>query len=153
MVFEDVGVGRVHDGILDVAPEEVFGIFDEELIKGVPAGDEDDQRLASTTPHPPSALPDIDDGAGVADQHAHVQAADVDAQFEGRGGHDAEQLARVEGSFDLAPFLGQVAGAVRRDDLAQLGMVLRCRAIDEFGDHPRPREDDRSQPAPHAHPQ
>ena len=79
MLLEDVGVGRVHHGILDAASKEVLGIFDEELIQRVPAGDEDDQRLAPTPPHPPGALPGVDDGTGIADQDAHVQAADVDA--------------------------------------------------------------------------
>ena len=150
VVLEDVGVGRVHHGVLDTAPEKVLRVFDEKLVQRVPPGDEDDERLAPAPPHPTGALPGVDDGAGIAHQHAHVQAADVDAQFEGRCGHHAEQLARMQGGFDLPPLLGQIAGAVRGDDLAQFGMPLRGRAVDELGHHPRPRENDGAQPARHA---
>ena len=150
VVLEEVGVGRVDHGVLDAAFEEVVGVFDEELVQGVPSGDEEDQRLAPAASDPSGALPGGDHRAGVADQDAHVQTADVDAQFQGRGGHHAKQLARVEGGFDVPPLLGQVAGAVRGDDVAQLGMPLRGRAVDELGHHPRPREDDRAQPVRHA---
>jgi len=67
-------VDRIGDyaDALDAAPEEVRGIFDEELVQRVPSGDEDDQRLAAAASDPPGALPGRDDRAGVAHQYAHV---------------------------------------------------------------------------------
>ena len=52
---------------------------------------------------------------GIAEQHRHVEAADVDAQLEGVGGDDAQHRAVAQAALDLAPLQRQVAAAVAAD--------------------------------------
>ena len=51
-------------------------------------------------------LPGGHDGARVARDDGGIQPADVNTHLQGVGSDDAAQLARVEGVFDLLPFLG-----------------------------------------------
>ena len=66
-------------------------------------------------PARPGLLPHRRERAGEAVEHDGVEPADVDAELERVRGGDAEQLAAREVAFELAPLLGQVAGAVRGD--------------------------------------
>ena len=52
--------------------------------------------------------------AGEAVEHDRVERADVDAELERVGGHHAAELAGRELGLELAPLVGEVAGAVRR---------------------------------------
>ena len=72
---------------------------------------------------------------GIPDQQAHVEAADVDAHLEGRGGDDAQQVAGEEARLDLAPLFGQEAGAVGADPRRQRGLGLDDPGVHELGDH------------------
>ena len=62
------------------------------------------------------------DRAGEADGDRAVEQADVDAELERVRRRDAEQLALDEPPLDLAPLLGRVAGAVRREPLRRRGL-------------------------------
>ena len=90
MIFENVFIGGINDGVFDTAVEELHWVLHEVLVERVFGGDEDDQRLAAGAANAAGALPGIDDRAGIADQHAYVKAADVDAEFQCRGGNHAQ---------------------------------------------------------------
>ncbi len=112
---EDVGVVRVEDGGLHGLPEEGLGVVDEEGVQGVVAGDEDGEGALARAAGAAGLLPEGGPGAGVAGEEDGVEAGDVDAQLEGRGGGEAQQLAGVQGALDGAALLGEVAAAVGGD--------------------------------------
>ena len=53
-----------------------------------------------------------------AGQHRDVEAADVHAELQGVGGHDAQHLAVAKATLDGPSLRGQVAGAVAADPRA-----------------------------------
>jgi hypothetical protein len=71
--------------------------------------------------------------AGIADEHADVEAADVDPQLERARRKDGEQLAREKLLLDRAPLLGEVARAVRRDLRVSSGASARA-TVQQLGD-------------------
>ena len=78
-----MAIGCVGDGVLDLAAEKELRVFHEELVKGIAAGDENDQRLASGATDAAGALPGVDDGSRVADEDTDVEPTNIDPQFEG----------------------------------------------------------------------
>ena len=108
----DVDVVRVDDGVLGALLEEVERVVHEVLVDGRVLGDEEDDRLLGASARAAGLLPGAGDGAGVADDAAGVQAADVDAQLQGVGAGDAQEFPLRQLALDLAPLGGQVAAAV-----------------------------------------
>ncbi len=87
-------------------------MVDEEGVQRVVAGD---QHRQGPLPGPAGAarlLPQRGPCARVAGDEDGVQAGDVDAEFQGGGGGEAEELAGVEGAFEGSALLGQIAAAV-----------------------------------------
>ena len=121
---EDVGVGRVEDGGLDRLAEQRLGVGDEVGVERVVAGDQHPERVAGAAAGAADLLPERRAGAGEAGHQHGVEAADVDAELEGVGGREAEQLAGAQLALELAALLGQVAAAVRRDARRQRGVDL-----------------------------
>lgn len=90
-------------------------MVDEVGVQWVVAGDENGE---GTLPRPSRAaclLPQRCPGARIAGDDDGVQPRDIDAEFEGGGGGEAEEFAGVQGAFEGAAFLGQVAAAVGGD--------------------------------------
>ena len=112
---EHVGVGRVGDRRLDRPAEDRARVVGEVVVQRVVAGDEDDQRLLLRAPGAAGLLPQRRQRARVAGEHDRVQPGDVDAELQGVGGGDAQQLAGRQRPLQLAPLLGQVAAAVGVD--------------------------------------
>ena len=98
----------VEDRGLDRPAEELVGVAAEELVEGVLAGDIDGEAAVSA-PGPPPHLPQAGDRARKGDADRRIELADVDAELEGVGGDDGEQLAGGQPRLDLAPLLGGVA--------------------------------------------
>lgn len=93
-------------------------------------------------PRPVSAarlLPEGGPGARVAADDDGVEAGDVDAEFEGGGGGQAEELAGVQGPLQGAPLLREVAAAVGGDPLRQerSTSARRSLAMTEISSAPR----------------
>lgn len=99
-------------------------MVDEEGVQGVVAGDQDRERAPAGASGAARLLPQGGAGAGVAGDQDGVQPGDVDAEFEGGGGGEAEQLAGVEGAFEGSAFLGEVAAAVGGDPPGQRAVDL-----------------------------
>ena len=108
-------VVRIDDQPLAGALEELLGMVEEVLVEGVGHRHHGGDRLAPVRAHPPRALPGGHHAAGVADQDAGVEAADVDPHLERRGGDHAVEVAREQLPLDPPPLLGEEAGAVARD--------------------------------------
>jgi len=79
-------------------------------------------------------LPERGDRARESDRDRAVEEADVDAELEGVGRRDPEQLALDETLFDPAPLLRRVAGSVRREPPRRRDVdSLDREAVDELG--------------------
>lgn len=145
---EDVRVVGVEDGGFDRLVEQGLGVVDEEGVQRVVAGDEDGQRSLSGTAGAARLLPERGAGAGVAGDDDGVEAGDVDAEFEGGGGGEAEEFAGVQGAFQGAAFLGEITAPVGGDapgeGAVDLGEAFLGDDRDEFGATPGPHEGDRA---------
>lgn len=92
MSAQDDRIGRIEHGRFGRALEEVAGVAHEVLVQGVFLGNEDHGAVLAAASHPAAALPGGHDRAGIAHQQAQIQVADVDAQLQGVGGDDGQQL-------------------------------------------------------------
>ena len=140
---------RVDHRRLEPRLEEDPRVLHEVLVEGVRAGEQDHERRAVLPPDAPAALPGRRDRAGVADEDADVQPADVDPHLERRGADHRLERAGEELLLDLAPLLGEVAGAVRADDLAQLRVAVHRPGVDQLRVLARLGEDDRREVLAH----
>ncbi|GAA3052413.1 hypothetical protein GCM10020000_37400 [Streptomyces olivoverticillatus] len=112
---EDVGVVRVEDGGFHGPLEEGLGVVDQVGVQRVVPGDEDGECAPARTARAASLLPQGGAGAGVAREEDGVEVGDVDAQLQGGGGGQAQQLAGVQGALQGAALFGEVAAAVGGD--------------------------------------
>ena len=147
---QDVGVVRVEHGGLDGLLEQRLGVVDEVGVQRVVAGDQDGERALARAAGPARLLPQRGPGARVARDQYGVEAGDVDAEFQGGGGGQAEELAGVQGLLEGAALLGQVAAPVGGDAPGE-GAVDLVQALlgddgDEFGAAPGADEGDRADP-------
>ena len=145
MAPQHVGVGGVEDGGLHRAPEQGRRVVDQVGVHRVVAGDHDHQRPLPASARAPGLLPERRHRPRETGLHHRVEPADVDAQLQGVGGGHSEQIAVVEAALDLAAVLGQVAGAVGLDAVADVAAAALCQALphaqrDGLGRAPRPRE-------------
>ena len=98
-----------------LAAEKIIGIAHEVLVQGIFVADQDHQRFLLAAADPAGPLPGGHYRSRVADQDADIQVADIDAEFERRGGDDTQQRAVGQPLFDLAAVLGQKSGPVGSD--------------------------------------
>ena len=96
------------------------GVGHQPLVELVVAGHEHGHGLLALAPGPPRLLPQGGDGAREAVEDAGVEAADVDAELEGGGGHDGPEAPGEQVGLDLATLGGQVAAAVGGHAVPQL---------------------------------
>ena len=112
VVEENVQIVRVDERPLGRLAEEVVRVVDDVLVEGAGRGHEDHQALAAPPPGAPGLLPCAGDGTRVAAEHAGVELADVNAQFQRVGGNDGKDIAGAQFALDLAPLRRQVAAAI-----------------------------------------
>ena len=148
MADQDVQVVRVDAGLLHGRIEEVLGVPGDELVQRGRVRHQHRHRGPAAAAGAARLLPGGGDAARVAEEHGGVEAADVDAQLEGIGGHDAEHGAVAQAALDLPPLQGQVAAAVAADHA--LRPRPRLQRVLEVGDEhlrgqARGREGDRLQ--------
>ena len=113
------GFSRVDDGVFHRLPEEVLRVVHQVLVDGVVVRDQDGEGLLAAAARAAGLLPGRGDRAGEPQQDRGVERADVDAQFQGVRGGDAQQLPREEGLLDGPAFLGQVPAAIGPDAVGQ----------------------------------
>ena len=110
--------------ILDRFGEEDFWVPHKELVERIVHADENGECVPRAAPGASGLLPQTGDRAGIADQDGGIQVADVDSQFQSvRRGH-SEQVAVKESRFDLAAFVGEIAGAIGPDAVHGFGRSL-----------------------------
>jgi hypothetical protein len=131
---QHVGVGRVDQGGLVGAAEQVGRVVQQVGVERVVLADQHGQRRLALAAGPAGLLPHRGDRARVAVQHDRVQAADVHAQLQSVGGGQPEQPARDQALLQLAPLLGQVAGPVGPDPAGEAAVDLGHPAAGEGGD-------------------
>ena len=85
------------------------------LVELVVAGDEHRGRPSRRAPRPPHLLAHRRERAREAVEHHRVEGTDVDAELERARCHDTAELAARQLRLELAPLVGEVAGAVRGD--------------------------------------
>jgi hypothetical protein len=125
VLLKDVGVGGIDEGVLVGPAKKVPRMPHEILVQRVVLGDEQRQGLARATACPAGLLPEAGNGARIAHEERGVQVADVDAQFQGRRGCNAQQVATgPQAVLDLAPLLCPVAGAVGSQPAGQGGSLI-----------------------------
>ncbi len=106
---------RVHDRALGLTVGQLARVRGVPLVELVVAGDEHRRRAAAGASGAAGLLPHRRERAGETVEDHRVEPADVDAELERVRRRDAEQPAAREVAFELAPLLGEVAGAVRGD--------------------------------------
>ena len=112
MAHEEIGIGRVDEGLLGGAGKENLRVAEEILVQGVGHGNKDNQGLLLPSPHPAGLLPGRGDGARETGNNTDLQVAHVDPQFQGIGGHNPQEPPGKEGLFNLPPLPGQVTTPV-----------------------------------------
>ena len=108
-------VVRIQARLLGPAAEQELRVVDHIPVDRRRRRDDDGDARLSPPPGPPHLLPRGGDGARVAGQDRDVEAADVDAELQGVGGHDAQDLAVAQATLDRPSLRGQVAAAVAAD--------------------------------------
>ena len=121
----------VEDRGLDASPEQLVGLAHEELVEAVLARDQHREAAAAAAGASP-LLAQRRDRAREADRDHAVEQADVDAELERIRRRDAEQLAVLQPTLDLAPLLRGVAGPVRRE-VRVVAEPLGGEAVDQLG--------------------
>ena len=128
--------------------EEVVGVLGDELVEGGRVRHQHRHRRALAPPRAARLLPGRGHAARIAEEHGHVEAADVDPQLQGVGRDDAEHRPVAQPALDLAALHRQVAAAVPADHALRsrprLQGVLQVRDED-LRREPRRREHDRLQ--------
>ena len=112
VVEQNVQVVRIDERVLGRRAEEILGIAHDELIDGRAGGDEHGRRSTGTAARAPRALPGRGDRARIAGHHGHVERADVDAELERVGRHDAAHVPAAQPALDLAASERQIAAAI-----------------------------------------
>ena len=102
----------IHDGPLGQSVGQFLRVRGIPLVELIVAGDEDCSRPPARAPGAPGLLPHRRQRPGETVEDDRVQAADVDAEFQCVRRRDPEQPSARQVLFELAPLLGQVAGAV-----------------------------------------
>ncbi len=142
-------VGVDHRG-LGRAGQQLARMACVPLVELVVAGDEHGRGASGRAAGTPDLLAHRRQRAGEPVQHDGVERTDVDAELERARGHDAAEVTARESGFELAPFGGEVAGAVRGDRRrcrGAIGARLReqaaCVRGDELGALATARERER----------
>ena len=129
VLHEDLDVVGVDARLLDGRADEVAGLVCEVLVERGARGDEHGERERAAPARPAEALPGVRDGPRIAGADDRVEGADVDAELERAGRHDATDGAAAQAALDAPARLGQVAAAVRLDarwvDLRPHGAVAQ----------------------------
>ncbi len=140
---EYVRVVRVEHGGLHRGGEQRLRVVHQVGVQRVVPGDQDGERALGLPAGPAGLLPERGPGTRVPGHQDGVQTGDVDPEFEGGGGGEAEQPAGVEFALQGPALVGEVAAAVGGDPVgeraAQLVLGLER---DEFGGPPGADEDD-----------
>ena len=110
---------RVHDRTLGLAVGQLPRVRGVPLVELVVAGDEHRRRAPSGAAGTTGLLPHRRERPGEPVEDHGVEPADVDAELERVRGRDAEQPAARQVAFELAPFFGEVSGAIRGDAAAR----------------------------------
>ena len=145
MIGEDDEVVGVDERVFGRALEEIVGVFDDVLVEGAGAGNENRQRGLLAASGAARLLPGAGNRAGEAGDHAGLKLADVDAQFQRVRGHHRPHLARPQARFDGAAFGGEIAAAVAAEFVrVATGVAHGIAQIGEqqFGAQPRTGEKD-----------
>ena len=125
--------------------QKEFRVAHDVLVERIAGGNQYAQRCSISTAGAAQALPGGGDGARVTVQQAHVERADIDAQFQRIGGHHAIDAIGAQLLFRGTPCGRQIAAAIGRDP-RRLAQVLVEHVLHVFGDdlHHQPRvgEDD-----------
>jgi hypothetical protein len=109
---------------LDGLADQGLGVVDEVGVEGVVARDQDPERVAGAPAGPAELLPQGRPGARIPRHHHRVEAADVDAELEGTGRSQPEQLPAAQPLLEVASLLGEIAAAVGRDPPRERGIDL-----------------------------
>ena len=112
VVHEDVQIFRIDQRVFRGLAKEVIRMSNHVLIQRAGGGHHNQQRGVAPATGPARLLPGAGDGAGIAAQHAGVQLADVDAQFQGVGGNHGGDPARPKLPFDFPALGGQIAAPI-----------------------------------------
>ena len=148
---EDVEVVRVQAGLLGRALQQELGVVDHVLVDRGARRDQHGDARALAPAGAAELLPGRRDRARIARQDRHVQAPDVDAQLEGVGGDDPEDLAVAQPVLDRAALGRQVAAPVAADPAARavaLAQRLAQAGQQDLDRDARAAEDDRLAPGP-----
>jgi hypothetical protein len=125
---EDVQVGRVQPGLFRSRLKQVLGMGGHELVDRSRSGNQDGSRRFQPPARPTHLLPGGGNGARVAGQDGCVQPADIDAQLQRIGRHDAEDFTRTQSRFYVAPLRRQVTAAIAADALYRSIAFAQCLA-------------------------
>ena len=109
---ENVQVIGVEQRVFRGLVQEVVRVADDILVDGRRGCHEEHNAGALAPSGASRLLPRAGDGAGVSAQHARIQRADVDAQFEGVGGHHRVNLPGTKPALDFPALGGQVSAPV-----------------------------------------
>ncbi len=115
MGAQNIGIFRIDQGIFKAFLEEVLRMAHKILVERVVHADQETEGFLLAPPAPPRLLPGAGDAARITGQHGRFQVADIDAHFQGGGGHHSEQFAGKKLFFDFPAVFRQITGAVGLD--------------------------------------
>ncbi len=120
-------------------------MLDDVAVDRTAAGDQDRHARPAAASGASHLLPGGRDRARIAGQNRDVELADVDAQFQGVGGDDAEQLSVAQAAFHGPTLGGQVPSPIAADPTAR--PIAEAERLAQSGEHqlhahPRAAEDE-----------
>ena len=150
VIDEDVQVVRIDERVFGRGVEEERRMPRNELIDRRARRHHHRRRLPRATAGTAGALPRRGDRAGITRHDAHIERADVDAELERVGRHDATNLAGAQALLDLAAPQRQVSAAIATNALGHAGHILEIFLEiggEDLRRQPALREDDHLQVA------
>ena len=151
VIHQDVEIVGIDQRVFRRGIEEVRRMPHDKLIDWRARRHHDGRRLTGPTAGTTGTLPGGGDGPRISGHHADVQGADVDAELERVGGHDAAHLTSAQTLLDLAPPQRQVATAIAANAFGHARHVFKVFfqvGRQDLGGEPALREHDHLEVAP-----
>ena len=106
---------RIYPCVFGRCIQKKLRVAHDVLVERLAAGHQHPQRAATAPARTPEPLPGRCNAARIAIEDADVQAADVHAQFQRRGGDNAVDTALAQTPFGLTAFARQVTAPIGKD--------------------------------------
>ncbi len=133
MAKQDMNVVGIEPSLFRRRVQQEFRMLDDVPIDRPAAGDQHRHAGALPATRPPHLLPGGGDRTRIPGENRDVELADVHAELESVGAHDAEQLAAAQPTLHRPPLGWQVSTAIAAD--LGSGAVARAQRLAKGREH------------------